>query len=462
MSHPVDDDRLETLEGLLNDSKSVDGRARLNDEGTLTAVLRLLSSSPPTLILPRLQLVRNLCADDPANQDAFIASGGLDRVASVLCGPPPTVEIVRTVLQVLANIAAAGEAHRDAVWARFFPVWFREIARVRNSLVCGCLCLVLDVCCSGVGGRRRLGELCEVGRGLPILINIVMAMSRVIQKDEYLYWLLGKACIEGIHFTHVFQGLSYVSTMVSSTGTDLTYKFFTAEQVFFLETLSNYLTACPGYLDTISKKFALGVLQLMEEAYAVSNVNIQSNSGVTNGATVTDVLEYSLFILRDLCSWKHRHSPASETEDPADSLLSAGLIELLLRFLRELKHPNNIKNREIQSCTDLKVCPYQGFRKDVVSVICNCLRGRKQVQDEIRKQDGIPLLLQQCVVDEYCPYMKELGTISIRYLLDGNLENQFEVAELELRDPVITPQIAEMGLRVEMDEKTHRSKMVTV
>ncbi|WOL11419.1 hypothetical protein Cni_G20181 [Canna indica] len=70
------------------------------------------------------------------------------------------------------------------------------------------------------------------------------------------------------------------------------------EQVFLLETLSNYLNACPGYLDTISKKIALGVLQLMEEAYAVYNVDIQSKSGVTNGATVTDVLEY--FILRDL------------------------------------------------------------------------------------------------------------------------------------------------------------------
>lgn len=180
MATHLDDEgeTLETLEHLLQVSQTAAGRARLKAEGTLTAVLRRLSSSPSPLLLPRLYLVRNLCYCDHASQEAFLAAGGLDRVASALIGEPSvSMEIVRTVLQVLASVAAGDEAHMDAVWARFFPVWFREISRSSDPAICDALCGVLNTCCTAGEWRRRLSELCEHERGLPILLNIVITMS---------------------------------------------------------------------------------------------------------------------------------------------------------------------------------------------------------------------------------------------------------------------------------------------
>ncbi|RWW74281.1 hypothetical protein BHE74_00017785, partial [Ensete ventricosum] len=460
MTHPADDyDRVEFVESLVNASRTAAGRARLNADGALASVLCRLSSSTAPVLIPRLRLVRNLCAAEPANQDAFVESGGVDRLASVfLTGLLVSTEVVRTVCQVLGIVASAGEAHRAAVWTRFFPVWFRKIAEMYAPAVCNSLCMVLDTCCSATGGPRRLGELCDAGRGLPIVLNIVYTMSPGCHKEEYFYWLLGKACIEGIYFTRVFQGLSPAIILDSSGGVEYTYNKFSNGQVFLLETLSDYLTGWPGYLDSISKNFGLSVLQVLEEAYSVVNARSQSNSVSPTCWLVTDILKYSFIILRSICAWKVHSSPAAE--DPANSLLSAGLLQLLLRFLRELEPTYIAKNRAIQTSTYLKVCPYEGFERDVVSVICNFLHGRKQVQDDIRKQDGISLLLRQCVVKECWPLLREWGTLSVRYMLDGNLENQYKVAELEQKEPVITPEISRMGLRVEVDQESQRQKIV--
>ncbi|CAD5175015.1 unnamed protein product [Musa acuminata subsp. malaccensis] len=458
MENPAADDRMEVVLALLDASRSRHGRARLAAEGALPAVLRCLSSSPALLLLPRLCITVNLCCERP-NQDAFLEAGGLDRIASVLLsGHQISAEILQTVLQVLGNVALAGEAHKAAVWARFFPIWFREIAAMRNPVVCNSLCKVLNMCCSATGGRRRLGELCEEGRGLPILLDIVNTMSPSCRKEICLYFLLGKACIKDIYFNLVFQRLSSVNTLDDSFGANFTYKLFTKEQVFLLRLLSYHLIAWPDVLDTISSYFALGVLQLLKEAYSVVDASSQSiSAGLTDDLAI-NVLWCSFYILRDICSWKDHSSSASE--DPADSLLSAGLLQLLLRYLRELEPPNIVKNHAMQTSTDSKVCPYKGFRRDVVSVLCNFLHGRKQVQDEIRKQDGIPLLLKQCVVDDCDQSLRQWGNLSIRYLLEGNLENQYKVAELEQKEPVITPEIAQMGLRVEIDQESQCPKMV--
>lgn len=48
----------------------------------------------------------------------------------------------------------------------------------------------------------------------------------------------------------------------------------------------------------------------------------------------------------------------------------------------------------------------------------------------------------------------------IRNLLEGNPENQEVVAELEIKGSVDVPQLREIGLRVEIDPKTARPKLV--
>jgi hypothetical protein len=162
----------ETLEALLEASRSAQGRAALSD--ALADTLHLLPASTHRLLLLRLRLLRNLLAGDDLNQGTFVLlSGPAAVVSSALSSPSDSSDVARAGLQALGNAALAGEHHRAAVWDALFPGSLLELARVREKGVLDPLCMVIDTCCSGEGGRGRLEELCHEELGLPILVEIV-------------------------------------------------------------------------------------------------------------------------------------------------------------------------------------------------------------------------------------------------------------------------------------------------
>ena len=166
----------ETLSALIEVSRTPEGREGFS--GVLADTLFLLPASPSRLLLLRLRLLRNLLAGHEFNQYAFIERSGPSVVAaSVLSSPSLAPDAVRAALQALGNTALAGELHRDAVWEALFPEALREFAGVRDTGVLDPLCMVLDTCCGGEGGRRRLNELCDEV-GLPILVQVVNTASQ--------------------------------------------------------------------------------------------------------------------------------------------------------------------------------------------------------------------------------------------------------------------------------------------
>lgn len=208
--------------------------------------------------------------------------------------------------------------------------------------------------------------------------------------------------------------------------------------------------------------FALAVLEVAREGYtAAAGCGSGCGSALPTRLPATDVLGYSLTILRDVCAWE---DPELGTEAHlVDSLLSSGLLEFTLTALGELGPPSVVrKSGPSATAGPAKACPYEGFRRDIVSVIANCLHRRKRAQDEVRERSGIFLLMQQCVVDDGNPFLREWGLLAIRNLLEGNAENQREVSELQLQGPVDTPEITGLGLKVEVDEKSGRAKLVNI
>nr|CAD1835437.1 unnamed protein product [Ananas comosus var. bracteatus] len=396
----------------------------------------LPSPHPPPTPPPPPQPLRR----DVANQGAFLESDGAGAVAAaILRSPPdPTAEIRRAGLQLLGNAALGGEPHRGAVWTRLFPAGFLELARVREPGVCDPLCMVLDTCCSSVGGRGRLEELCGTAAGIAIIVEIVTTASQVGYQEEWLEWLLFKICVEERNFSNLFTKLSLPDDPDSSPPHELESVKFNIKHAFLLGILSKCLSERPKEV-IVSNEFALDMLKILKRASETVDFASRGSAALPTGSPAIDVLGYSLLILRDICAWEHPYSPSLDA--PIDSLLNAGLFELLLTSLRELEPPQS---------------------RDLVSVIANCLHRRRRVQDEVRRQNGIPLLLQQCVVDEDNPLLREWGLLAVRNLLEGNVENQKEVAEFEMQGPVVTPEIAQLGLRVEVDKENRRAKLVNI
>ncbi|XP_022134090.1 ataxin-10 isoform X2 [Momordica charantia] len=416
-----------SLDILIEASKSTEGRSDLASQNILPSVLeliqRLIDTSSGALLLSSLKLLRNLCAGEIRNQNVFIEQSGVGVVSSILqyamlmCDPD--IVIIRLGLQVLANVSLAGEEHQQAIWRELFPDNFVLLARIRYF---------------GFG-------------------------------EDWVKLLLSRICLEEPYFPLLFSKLCPVDNSKDGEKVESEDVSFSSEQAFLLTIISEILNERIGDI-TVPNDFASCVFRIFQSSLSIIDFTPICKCSLPTGTTAVDVLGYSLAILRDICAQDGRHKDISE--DAVDVLLSLGLLDLLLGLLRNVEPPAMIKKALQQAENEdrssrpnsLKRCPYKGFRRDIVAVIANCSYRRKHVQDDIRKKNGVFVLLQQCVADENNPFLREWGIWAMRNLLEGNLENQKLVAELEVQGSVDVPEIAELGLQIEVDPKTRRAKLV--
>ncbi|XP_031280508.1 ataxin-10-like isoform X2 [Pistacia vera] len=438
----------ETLEILVESSRTGVGRSDLASKNILPTVLRLIQSicyaSCRQYLLLSLKLLRNLCAGDITNQNLFIECNGVGVVLTILrftgldsgadCG------IVRMALQVLANVSLAGERHQRAIWSLFFPNEFVTLAK----------------------------ELCEE-KGFAIMTEILVTASSVGFKEDWLKLLVSRICVEEIHFPLFFSNLYQVSAPVQLEDPNLIDNTFSTEQAFLLRIVSEIVNERIEEI-IIPIDFALSVLEIFKRSIRAVDFSSKGKFSLPTPSSAINVLGYSLTILRDICSLEGSAGSSSEGSiDVVDTLKSSGLIELLLCLLCDLEPPAIIRkamrlseNQDGTNSHSYKTCPYMGFRRDIVAVIGNCAYRRKHIQDEIRERNGVLLLLQQCVTDEDNPFLREWGIWSVRNLLEGNAENQQAVIDLELQGSVEVPELAGLGLKVEVDQKTRRAKLVNI
>ncbi|KAL5565475.1 hypothetical protein UlMin_028639 [Ulmus minor] len=462
-----------SLELLVEASRTAEGRAELASKRVLPTVVELIQSLGypfgRQFLLWSFRVLRNLCAGEIANQDLFIQGRRIGAIVNVLSNIRKCLDtdygIIRTGLQVLANVSLAGEEHQGCKWNEIFPQECLALAKVRRREVCDPLCMIIYACLDG--NPELVAEYCS-GSGLPIMREIVRTTAEVGFGEDWFKLLISRICLEQPYFPPLFSELAPV-VAANSANSEVTGILFSSEQAFLLRMVSEILNERLEEI-IVPNDFALCVFEIFKKASGIVNSGIRTISGLPTGSTAIDILGYSLTILRDICAQKSRKDSNEEAIDAVDLLLSFGLIELLLCLLRDLEPPAVIRrtvqrgeNNEVGTSTSSsKPCPYKGFRRDIVAVIGNCTFGRKHVQDIIRGRNGILLLLQQCVTDEENPLLREWGIWSVRNLLEGNAENQQAVAELELQGGVDTPEIARLGLRVEVDLNSHRARLVNI
>ncbi|PQP92871.1 ataxin-10 [Prunus yedoensis var. nudiflora] len=438
---------IDSLETLIQVCRTADGRADLASKSILPSVVQLIQSLPyPSgrhLLTLSLKLLRNLCAGEVSNQNSFLEQSGVAIISNVLNSANLSLEpdsgIIRMGLQVLANVSLAGERHQHAIWQQLFPKEFLALARVQSREACDPLCMVIFACCDG--SPELFEKLCGDG-GITIMKEIVRTTAAVGFGEDWFKLLLSRICLEGPYFSSLFSNLGFVSTTENVEDTEFREDLFSSEQAFLLRIISDILNERLREI-TVSSDFALCVFGIFKKSVGVLNCVTRGQSGLPTSSSMIDVLGYSLTILRDVCAQKTLRGFQEDLGDAVDVLLSHGLIELILCLLRDLEPPAII-------------------RKAIKQVIGNCSYQRKPVQDEIRQKDGILLLLQQCGLDEDNPFLKEWGIWCVRNLLEGNEDNKRLVTELELQGSVDAPEIAGLGLRVEVNPKTGRPKLVNI
>ncbi|KAL6547249.1 hypothetical protein OROMI_022970 [Orobanche minor] len=458
------------LDYLIEISKTSHGRLDLASKHILLPVLELCrhpSQFSVEDLLLSIKLLRNLCAGEIKNQNLFIEQNGVQALSTfVSClGLISGFDngILPLVLQVLGNVSLAGEQHRSYIWRQFFPHIFLDIAKVRSREICDPLCMVIYTCSEG--SNKRSAEM-FADPGQYIIVEIVRTATIAGFRQDWVKLLLLKICVEEPYFSSIFSKLHRAVGFGNLDENTSQINHFGAEKAYLLSILSEILSKPVGDI-VICSDFVLHIFGILKGAVGVVNFSTRGKLPLPTGSPDIDIIGYTLSIIKDISACDRKISNWDNKEDTIDMLVAAGLIKFLVNLLGDLEPPVLIRQAMLTcdaknetTLQNYKYCPYRGFRRDIVAVIGNCSYRKKHVQDEIREENGIQFLLQQCVTDEDNPFLREWGIWSLRNILEGNMENQQLVTDLKLQKFMDSPEIAGLGLRVEVDPKTHRPKLV--
>ncbi|KAA6426675.1 MAG: maternal effect embryo arrest 50 [Trebouxia sp. A1-2] len=104
--------------------------------------------------------------------------------------------------------------------------------------------------------------------------------------------------------------------------------------------------------------------------------------------------------------------------------------------------------------------PYKGYRCDLVALLANLCFRRPAVQNKVQQLGGTELILSQCQWDDENPLVREYGLWAVRNLCEGNDAIQESISSLRAHSTVDSPDLQQIGMKIELDGKTGKPKMV--
>ncbi|KAF2494888.1 hypothetical protein BU16DRAFT_550657 [Lophium mytilinum] len=96
---------------------------------------------------------------------------------------------------------------------------------------------------------------------------------------------------------------------------------------------------------------------------------------------------------------------------------------------------------------------WRNLKKLAVLVLSSLVWKSRKVQDQVRPLGGIEAILNCCTFDEHNPYIREHAIMCLRFLLEGNRENQELIRELEAKGVVPNEVLDQHGYETYMDSK---------
>ena len=95
--------------------------------------------------------------------------------------------------------------------------------------------------------------------------------------------------------------------------------------------------------------------------------------------------------------------------------------------------------------------PWRNLKKLIVLVLSSLTWKNPLVQDQIRQYVGVETILNCCNYDAHNPYIKEHAVMCLKFLLEGNKENQAVVEELEAQGVANEREVRDMGVEASVD-----------
>lgn len=423
--------------------------------------------STRTIITSTCRFTRNLVAGVAKNQEnAFENEPAVRRILHTYSSwsaaqDPESFRVMRMAVQTLSNMVTANESLMTRLWDTYMnlpeeqAIFIRVLSSPDPRTILYTLVLLVN-CVHENSGRQAL--LAKTRVGARTCITLLDRMTNLHDAEESSD--SGRAFDYGYHlFAHLFEGgLApdlYGNLKVAG-------EVIVSHQTVLLKLLDSYLQSSP------SQNVFPGMVPMLTTCFfelsAFSSHSIKRAVG-TEGADSTagsDVIRESpdailpkaceALVLVTQCIASIMLASESTDSDEApmsipwqlfrEAAWSDGrvlaehaveLLRLLDIFLPRINFGKPVPQpgREAFQGPTTDATGFSYLKRDLVRLLGILCHKHRDTQDCIRRCDGIPVIMNMCVIDEHNPYLREHAILTLHNLLEENDDNQAVVNSMQ-------------------------------
>ncbi|XP_025940826.1 ataxin-10 isoform X4 [Apteryx rowi] len=383
------------------------------------------------LIAECFRCLRNACVECVKNQHVMRNLGLIAtsvHLIKVLHGAQVKQESLLTAfrcsLQFLGNIAAGNGDSQNSIWKCAFPDLFLTCLTYSDEKIVAYCCMVLFTCLNS----ERVRELLDPGN-LTVPLHVL------------------KVCREELETEWSVTLLELIMAKISEKNP------LTNEEMIVFLRHADFLAGCFQEKCQAVLKLTSATDAQDEEALVTIRLldvlcEMTSNNGqLEHLQALPGLLETAVDTLRlthlagkqavNIFTATHAMTGQEEISHPA-----VGFKSHLIRLIGNLCY----KNKENQDKRNpllipVKICsfsPRNGFLYGSLILVCQL--------------DGIPLILDNCSIDDNNPFVNQWAVYAIRNLTEQNERNQELIAQVEERGLADNSVLESMGLRIEKQD----------
>ncbi|XP_065500677.1 ataxin-10 isoform X1 [Caloenas nicobarica] len=384
------------------------------------------------LIAECFRCLRNACVECAKNQNIMRSLGLIStsvHLINLLHGIQIKEELLLTALrcslQFLGNIAAGNGDSQNSIWKCAFPDLFLTCLTYDDEKIVTYCCMVLFNCLNS----EKVKELLDPGN-----LTVTLRVLKVYKEQLEAEW----------SFLIVTDHLLKCPELVEA----LYAKLSNQERVTLLELMmakvseKNPVTSEEINVFMRHANFLAGCFQEKREAVLK----------LTSAADAEDEEALVTIRLLDVLCEMTSNNRQLEHLQALPGLLETAVDTLRLTHLAGKQAVNIFTATHVMTGLEEISHPAVGFKSHLICLIGNLCYKNKENQDKVYELDGIPLILDNCSIDDNNPFVNQWAVYAIRNLTEQNERNQELIAQMEEKGLADNSALESMGLEIEKQD----------
>ncbi|XP_025969862.1 ataxin-10 isoform X2 [Dromaius novaehollandiae] len=384
------------------------------------------------LIAECFRCLRNACVECAKNQHVMRSLGLIAtsvHLIKVLHGAQVKQESLLTAfrcsLQFLGNIAAGNGDSQNSIWKCAFPDLFLTCLTYNDEKIVAYCCMVLFTCLNS----ERVRELLD-----PENLTVPLHVLKVYREELETEWSFLVVTDHLLKCPELVKALyAKLSNQERVTLLDLIMAKISEKNPVTNEEMIVFLR----HADFLAGRF-------QEKCQAV--LKLTSATGADDEEALVTIR-----LLDVLCEMTSNNGQLEHLQT-LPGLLETAVDTLRLTHLAGKQAVNIFTATHAMTGQEEISHPAVGFKSHLIRLIGNLCYKNKENQDKVCQLDGIPLILDNCSIDDNNPFVNQWAVYAIRNLTEQNERNQELIARMEERGLADNSVLESMGLKIEKQD----------